>query len=132
MPYYVEKHHIKSIINFRGVSSEDWYKNEILFTKEHNLTHYDYDIGDRREITLKQMNEMVELMKNAPKPLLIHCKTGADRTSLGAALYLYAVKKDKEADREISILYGHFPWLGSKTYFMDRSFESYKKKYPME
>jgi protein tyrosine phosphatase (PTP) superfamily phosphohydrolase (DUF442 family) len=131
MPYYVHKHHIKSIINFRGESSDSWYKDEVLFANENNLTYYNYGIGDRTEITIKQMDEMVNLMKKAPKPLLIHCKAGADRTSLASALYLYALKKDKDANREISILYGHFPWLGSKTYFMDESFENYKTKYPL-
>lgn len=132
MPYYVEKYHIKSILNFRGKSSDSWYRDEILFAKANKLVHYDYGIGDRGEVSLAQMDEIVKLMKNAPKPLLIHCKAGADRTSLGAALYLHALKKDKDAEREISLRYGHFPWLGSRTYFMDESFENYKKKYPIE
>ena len=132
MPYYVHKHQIKSIINFRGESSAGWYTDEIFFAKENNLSHYNYDIGDRTEISIEQMDEMVALMKKAPKPLLIHCKAGADRTSLASALYLHALKKDKDANREISILYGHFPWLGSKTYFMDESFANYKTKYPLK
>jgi len=132
MPFYVEKYQIKSILNFRGESSASWYKNEIAYAKENNLSHYNYAIGDRREIKIEQMEEMVRLMKEAPKPLLIHCKAGADRTSLAAALYLHAVKNDHDADREISLLYGHFPWLGSKTYFMDQSFENYRKLYPIE
>ncbi len=132
MPYFIEKHQIKSILNLRGESLEHWYQDEIAFSKEHNITHYNYGIGDRKPITLKQMEEMVEIMKKAPKPLLVHCKAGADRTSLASALYLHAIKKDKKAERAISLLYGHFPWLGSKTYFMDDSFEAYRKAYPLK
>ncbi len=137
MGYFIEKHKIKSIINLRGgyakgKTPDAWYVDELAFSKEHNLTHIDYGIGDRMPITLKQMEEMVELMKNAPKPLLIHCKAGADRTSLASALYLYAIKKESDASRAISIIYGHFPWLGSKTYFMDESFENYKKAHPLK
>jgi hypothetical protein len=39
---------------------------------------------------------------------------------------MYAIKKDIDAEKQISIIYGHFPWLGSKTSAMDRSFEKYK------
>lgn len=136
MPYFIGKHKIRSIINLRGGYAkgkvpDSWYVDEVAFAKEHNITHIDYGIGDRMPITLQQMDEMVALMKKLPKPLLIHCKAGADRTSLASALYLYAIKKDKDANRAISILYGHFPWLGSKTHFMDESFENYKNRHPL-
>ena len=133
MPYYMEKYKIKSILNVRGASlNAKWYKDEIAFAKEHNISHYNYGIGDRSEISVEKMDEMVEIMRTAPKPLLIHCKAGADRTSLASALYLHAIKKDKNAEDAISIIYGHFPWLGSKTYHMDNGFEAYKKAYPLK
>lgn len=128
MPYYIEKYGIKSILNLRGTSSKDWYADEIHISKEYNLSHYDYGISARRLITIKQMDKIVELIKNAPKPLLIHCKAGADRTSLAVALYLYAIKHKTNPQRAISIVYGHFPWLGSKTNAMEKSFSSYIQK----
>ena len=130
MPYYIQKHHIKSILNLRGESDKSWYHNEIGFAKEHNISHYNFGIPDRKEITLPQMEKMIEIMKNAPKPLLIHCKMGADRTSLAVALYLSSLKDDTDAKSAISIVYGHFPWLGSKTGAMDRSFEAYQTQKP--
>jgi protein tyrosine/serine phosphatase len=42
--------------------------------------------------------------KYCTKPLLIHCKAGADRTSLASALYFYALKHDDDAQRELSII----------------------------
>jgi protein tyrosine/serine phosphatase len=132
MPFYIKKYKIKSILNLRGKSLEKWYSDEMQYSKEHHLVHYDYGIGDRKKISIEQMKTLVHIMKNAPKPLLIHCKIGADRTSLVSALYLYAIKKDKNADRAISIVYGHFPWLGSETYYMDDSFDSYKKQFPIK
>lgn len=131
LPYYVEKYHIKSILNLRSIKKENpksWYVNEVKIAKEMGVIRYDYPIGDREEASIEKMDKIVEIIRNAPKPLLIHCKAGADRTSLASALYLYAIKHDNNAEREISILYGHFPWLGSKTIAMDRSFEKYKKE----
>ncbi|MCF6245585.1 MAG: tyrosine-protein phosphatase [Sulfurovum sp.] len=128
LPYYIKKHQIQSILNLRGDANKQWYKDEIKIVKEYNLTHYDYHIGDRRDASMQEMDKIVQIIKDAPKPLLIHCKAGADRTSLASALYLYAIKHEDDAEREISIVYGHFPWLGSKTVAMDRSFEKYKKE----
>ena len=129
LPYYIQKYHIRSIINLRGASKEDWYKDEIRISKDNNVIHYDFGLPDRKVIPRKKMEALVKLMKKAPKPLLVHCKAGADRTSLASALYLYAIKHDPNADRAISIIYGHFPWLGSKTKAMDESFKNYKNKY---
>ncbi len=125
MPYYLQHHHIRSVINLRGSSQKQWYKDELRICKENNVTHYDFGIPDRERISLPKMQKLITLMQNAPKPLLVHCKAGADRTSLASALYLYAVKHRPDAQKAISILYGHFPWLGSRTKAMDQSFENY-------
>jgi len=128
LPYYLKKYEIKSILNLRGDSNKEWYIDEMTISKELKIAHYDYYIGDRKETSLKEMNDIVKIIRDAPKPLLIHCKAGADRTSLTSALYLYAIKHEDDAEREISLMYGHFPWLGSKTGAMDRSFEKYRKE----
>lgn len=131
LPYYIEKHEIKSILNLRKIrkaKNKDWYIDEVSIAKELGVVRYDYPIGDREEASIAEMDKIVQIIKDAPKPLLIHCKAGADRTSLASALYLYALKHEDDAEREISILYGHFPWFGSKTVAMDKSFEKYKKE----
>jgi len=128
MPYYIKKYDIKSILNLRGDINKPWHKTELEIVKKYGISHYDYGIGDREIRTLKEMKDILKLIKDAPKPLLIHCKAGADRTGLAISLYLYDVKKDKNAeDKGLSILYGHFPWLGSKTVAMNKSFEIYIK-----
>jgi len=131
MPHYIESKNIKSILNLRGKDDKAWYRDELRISKEYNLTHYDFDMGDRDETSMEGMNEIVAILEKAPKPLLIHCKAGADRTSLVSALYLHAVKHDENAQKEISLLYGHFPWLGSRTVAMDNSFKHYKESNPL-
>jgi len=128
MPYYIKNNNIKSILNLRGDDTKDWYTDEIKFARDNNITHYDFSIVPRRDTSQEDMKKIVEIIKNAPKPILIHCKMGADRTSLAVALYLHAIKNDPDASSAISILYGHFPWLGSKTVAMDRSFENFIAK----
>ncbi len=130
LPYYLEHHGIRSIINLRGAADADWYRDERRIARELGVRHVDFGISDRQVLSLEKMNELVQLMHQLPKPLLIHCKAGADRTSLAAALYLHSIQCDSRADRMISIVYGHFPWLGSRTVAMDQSFDQYLKAYP--
>jgi protein tyrosine/serine phosphatase len=59
--------------------------------------------------------------------VLIHSKSGADRTGLAAAMFKYAIaaRSVDEAKNQLSIRYGHFPYLGSGTSAMDASFQRF-------
>lgn len=66
-------------------------------------------------LTPARVAALEQVMRDAPKPLLIHCKAGADRTGLASALYLGALEHQtrETAGWQLSILYGHIaiPWL---------------------
>ena len=65
-------------------------------------------------------------MRSVPKPVLIHCQAGSDRSGLAAAFYLAALAKagEEKSEAQLSIRFGHIaiPVLG--TYEMDQSFEA--------
>jgi protein tyrosine phosphatase (PTP) superfamily phosphohydrolase (DUF442 family) len=119
---------IKSILNVRGeASGESWYENEISLSKSLHLTHFDYGLSASDPVTIEQINEIVHFLRDAPKPILVHCEGGADRSGLVSALFLAEIEKRPadEAVSQLSILYGHFPYLMSKTRAMDDSFWAY-------
>lgn len=124
---YLKIFGIKSILNLRKIrrhKDKKWYKDEIVIANKLDIDMYEYPIGDREMISIDDMSKIVNIIKNAPKPILIHCKSGADRTSLATALYHYAINHDKDkAYSSLSIIYGHFPWFGSKTVAMDKSLD---------
>lgn len=121
----------RSVLNLRGkphkADDREWYVREESLSEKSGISFYTFGISANTKPTLAQMNEMVELMRTAPKPLLIHCKSGSDRTGLATALYLYAIegKPAEEAARNLSIRFGHFPWLTSHTGAMDAAFAEY-------
>jgi len=125
LPKYYKKYRFKTILNLRGKSNSKWYEYEKKFAKEHNITLIDFGISDRKIQNIETMQKIVDIIENAKKPILIHCKAGADRTGLASALYLYSIG-DKRAESMLSLRYGHFPYLISKTKAMDKSFENYK------
>jgi protein tyrosine/serine phosphatase len=126
LDYYIKKYNIKSIVNLLGKKpKEAWYKEEIEFCADQNVKHYDVNLPVSHEPTEEDVRKLVEIFKNAPRPVLIHCKAGADRSGLAAAMWKVIVDKEpkSEAAKQLSIWYGHIP-IG-KTIAMDRFFEKW-------
>jgi protein tyrosine phosphatase (PTP) superfamily phosphohydrolase (DUF442 family) len=124
----IDRYHIKSVLNLRGPNPESaWYKDELAAIREHAVDHYDVGISAHQPPTPEQMARILVILRTAAKPLLIHCKAGSDRTGLVAALYRYAVAGEpaEQAASELSLRFGHFPYLTSKTGAMGDSFSIY-------
>jgi len=123
---------IRSIVNLRGNNvGSGWYQDELAAAKALGAAHYDYGLSANSDVDETAIDEILNILTAAPGPILIHCKAGADRTSLIAAVYLFAIegKSPEEASRQLSILHGHFPYLMSSTDAMDRSFWHYVDVY---
>ena len=132
--HYIQTYQIKSILNLRGMNTgSDWYENELRVSRELGVTHHDYGISANRDVSDKDLNAVLGIIRDVPKPLLIHCKSGADRTSLIAALYLYDFegRSPDDASVQLSILHGHFPFFGNSTAAMDRTFWRYVQSHPL-
>lgn len=122
---FARQYGIKSVLNLRGAhAGQGWYDAEMAAVHELGLAHYDYPISAKRFVTPAQISQILDIVRAAPKPLLIHCKSGADRSGLVAALYRYAIAgaSPADADRQLSLAYGHFPYLTSRSGAMDDSF----------
>jgi protein tyrosine/serine phosphatase len=123
---YAKRHGIKSIINLRGANEDaDWYKEELAASSANGITHINFRMKAARELTNEQAIELIELMRNAPKPLLVHCLAGADRTGLASAFYIAGVVKlgEETAERQLWLHYGHLPFYINEAFAMNRSFE---------
>jgi protein tyrosine/serine phosphatase len=127
LEYYIKHNKIQTILNLRGKWEDEKYLTEKKISKKYNVTHIDYTLWNNEFLDFNKTSQIVQILKDAKKPILIHCYGGADRTSLVAALYQFAIAKEtpEEARKEFSILYGHTPYFRKKVIAMDKSFDNY-------
>lgn len=124
----ITNHGIRSVLNLRGLHpGSEWYDAETNACVQLGVAHYSVSLSARREPSDDTLTNIVALLRQAPKPVLIHCARGADRTSLVAAMYMrmFEGHNDDQARDQISWRFGHITLLAPATLAMDRSFDRF-------
>lgn len=124
--HYIRQYNIKSILNLRGANKgSEWYQEERAATTRMHVKLLDYGISANKDVPEPDIEALMTIIRDAPKPILIHCKGGADRSGLMAALYLYSSGRTAEdASGQLSLTYGHIAFWNT-TEAMDRTFWRY-------
>lgn len=118
---------IRSVINLRGDNlGTPWYDAEIAEAKRLGVTHIDFRMSSRHQLSQAEAAALIEVMRTAPKPVLIHCAGGSDRSGLAAALYIAAIAQlgEDAAEEQLSLAYGHISLEQNPAFAMDRTFEA--------
>jgi protein tyrosine phosphatase (PTP) superfamily phosphohydrolase (DUF442 family) len=117
LPAWVRDFRIKSILNLRGGTPADWwYDAEVRTAQQSGLAYYDLPLSATRRPTRRELLLLIDILEHCPYPLLIHCKSGADRTGLASALYLMLRRGEPpdQAEGAFSIEFGHIPLGGTE------------------
>jgi protein tyrosine/serine phosphatase len=97
----IQDYHIRTVINLRGMNPEaPWYSGELAVSWSLGVVHYDFPMSANEMVEPAMMTRLEALLRSAPKPVLIHCQSGADRSGLAAALYEYAIAARLEEESE--------------------------------
>jgi len=115
LPGVIEQYGLASILNLRGGSPADsWYAAEVRATSEQGVDFYDLSLSATRRPRRHELLILLDLFERCRYPLLIHCKSGSDRTGLATALYLMSRRGESPdlALRAFSLRYGHVPLGG--------------------
>lgn len=128
---YSREYGIRTIVNLRGENeNKDWYRQEVAAAQQSGIEHLDFQMSASKQLTLDQTHQLIALLRDAPKPILIHCQAGADRSGLASAIFLQQIAGagEETAERQLSIVYGHIgiPHLSS-TFAMDENWEALEK-----
>lgn len=88
----IKKLGIKSILSFR-----QYHDDSDIFQKDSNITLYSIKIKTSK-MSIDEIKQSLEIIKNAPKPILIHCWHGSDRTGVVVASYRIIKQKWSKKD----------------------------------
>ena len=118
---------IKTILNLRGASEDPHYQLEREACEANGLTLVDMSgLVARQAPERDALLAVLDAMRRVEKPVLMHCKSGADRTSLAAGLYLLAEENAPVAvaRKQFSVRFIHFKW--TKTGVLDHILDTYE------
>ncbi len=87
--HYIPRYHIKSVINLRGSNpGQPWYDDEMKAMKDTGTVHYDLAMPVRGTLSAEQLRALVNILNQAPRPVLIHCRHGIDRTGFASSIVI--------------------------------------------
>jgi protein tyrosine/serine phosphatase len=116
---------IKTIVNLRGEQTFGTRWLEQRACAQHGVGLVDLELKSRAAPTRADFLAMRDLLARIEYPILVHCKSGADRAGLMSVIVRHV--RDGvpigEAKNQLSIRYGHF--RSADTGVLDAVFERY-------
>jgi protein tyrosine/serine phosphatase len=121
---YVSAEGIRSILNLRSASGDEDREGQLA--RQLGLTYFHIPLSAVQFPAASDIENVMKILADAPKPILIHSYFGADRAGLASALYLFRIDGEpaSKAASQLSPGYGHFAFLGAPTAAMDQTFQA--------
>lgn len=119
---------VRTVLNLRGRRETcGAYLLERETCRTLGLDLVDFPIRSRSALEPETLLAAADLFPRLDYPVLMHCKSGADRAGFMAALYmhLHEGRPIEEAARQLSLRYGHVS--GAKTGVLDYFFRRYRE-----
>lgn len=121
----VNKYGIRTVINLRGKQEDDsWYNSQIAAIKKLGIKEIDIGFSSKEVPGRQALINYLEALNTAERPILVHCRSGADRT--GEATVIYAIEhmkmpKDQAVAQFLNFRFYHFELLNpAKKFFIKR------------
>jgi hypothetical protein len=85
---FLRRHRIAALINLRGPNPNyGWWRYETRVSAANGVKHFDVMLDSRSLPRREMLVVLFDAFTAAPRPFLVKCSGGQDRTSLAAALY---------------------------------------------
>ena len=121
----IKKYGIKTIINLRAKDNY-LYRVEEQICKEYGVEYINIALYSRSVNSINELKRLKDALLNSKKPILMHCKAGADRTGFAATLYhiLNGMPPKEAVKRELRLKYLYLAF--TKAGIVKKLFLSYK------
>ena len=119
---------IHTVLTFRGEVTKPFHRFEEESCAALGLDLRRIRMTAREAPKREALLQLLDFFDTAPRPFLMHCKSGADRTSLASALYLiHAEGASVAAARaQMSPRFIHFRWTA--TGVLDEVLDAYEER----
>lgn len=116
---------VKTVVNLRGDQSFGTTWLEERACAQNGLKLVNFKLRSRAAPTRDELCAIRELLETISYPVLLHCKSGADRAGLMSVIYAHVRKgiPISEARQQLSLKYGHIKQ--ADTGVLDAVFERY-------
>jgi protein tyrosine/serine phosphatase len=116
---------LKTVVNLRGPTEYGSYALAREAAGRLGLAFENAVVWSRSAPRREDIHALRELFDRIEYPALLHCKSGADRSGLAAALYLVLRENRpvEEAKRQLSLRWGHV--RAARTGVLDAFFDAY-------
>lgn len=122
---YFAKKGIRTIVNLRGERDCGSYRLELEACRKHGIELVEYKLRSRAAPRPEEVRDFEAFFRELEHPILIHCKSGADRAGFASVLYLLLVERAplEDAQKQLNARYGHFKH--AETGILDQFFDQY-------
>jgi protein tyrosine/serine phosphatase len=108
---FLNRRGIRALVNLRGRNDDlSWWQKETAATGAAGIAHLDAMLDSRKLPTREMLVRLIECFDTAPRPFLLKCSGGQDRTSFAAALYLIH-RSGWPAMEQAQAQFARFPYL---------------------
>ncbi|HEY3297347.1 MAG TPA: tyrosine-protein phosphatase, partial [Armatimonadota bacterium] len=129
LAYVLESKRIRSVINLRGYSKTDTdLDRERNLSKAMGVKHVDISMSASRLPEPNELRKLINAFDVLPRPILVHCLGGSDRSGLASTLYMSIYKRmplDQAQASQLTCRYGHISF--GKAHAMDDFFSMYRQ-----
>jgi protein tyrosine phosphatase (PTP) superfamily phosphohydrolase (DUF442 family) len=121
----IERLGIRTIVNLRGRPQQPagWYEEEVETARRLGVRHADVRLSARSVPRRNELIRLLDVFRDAERPILVHCQDGADRAGEAAAIWqIDQMGRTREQALEmLTLRFLHLSWFRpAKRYFAER------------
>ncbi len=116
---------LKTVLNLRGESVSGYHQLEKITCHRLGLKLITVKLSSRRAPSVRRLHELRAIFLEADRPLLLHCKSGADRAGLVSALYLLMTGQGTPAEAREQLSFRYLHIKSAKTGILDHVLAAY-------
>ena len=115
----------RTVLALRGANYGGSLALERRATEEEGLVFVQWAAKAALIVAPEKILELIDMLRTMQTPVLIHCKSGADRMGFVAVIYAHVIlgQPIEKALEQLSLRYGHIKY--SRTGVLDVFFDSY-------